>query len=406
MGKYFVINLKSLLKVLPYILATVLLLFSCMLLAFHTAFKSGDGDEQTRFRLALVCGDDPYFQAGLDVVQSYDSTRFAIETIHLDEQEARTSLEQGKLDAYVVIPDGYIRNAMSGELGELKYVSTTGAVELTTLFKDEITGVVSDIIVSCEKAMYGIERIDEDFELDNGADTYVSDISMKYVDLLLDRSDMYYVDELGVHDSLGFDGYLFAGIFVLVCAVMMIPACVCFIRPELSLNRLLRSKNIGAAAQVTGEYLAFLLVMLVPMVVISVAVALAKSVFSAELMRLSQAFMPRNFIFLFIVLLNAAALSYFFFQLADELVGGVLLYFFAVFALCFVSGCIYPTYFFPDLIRNISQYIPQGISRSIISGCIIGNIRYWDLIVLSVYTVVFLVAAYMIRLVRLNSAKE
>jgi len=405
MGKYFVINLKSLLKVLPYIFATVLLLFSCMLLAFHTAFKAADEEENTRFRLALVCGDDPYFQAGLNIVQSYDSSRFAVETVHLDEQEARTSLEQGKLDAYVVIPDGYIRDAMSGKLGELQYVSTTGAVELTTLFKDEITGVVSDIIVSCEKAMYGVERIDEDHDLENGAEAYIEQISMKYVDLLLDRADMYYLDELGVHDSLGFDGYLFAGIFVLICAVMMIPVCVCFIRPELSLNRLLQSKNIGAAAQVMGEYSAFLVVIFIPMAVLSVGTALVKPVFSAELMRLASVFAPNNFLFLFVTVLNAAALSYLFFQLADELVGGVLLYFFVAFALCFMSGCIYPTYFFPDVLRNASQYTPQGLSRSIISGCIIGNVRCLDLILLSVYTAVLLTAAYVIRLVRLNSAK-
>lgn len=405
MRKYFVLNLKRLTKVLPYIFATVLLLFSCMFLAFHTAIKAAEGKGQVRFRLALVCGDDPYFQTGLDVIQAYDSTRFAIETLHLDEEKARDALNRGELDAYVVIPDGYIRDAMNGKLGELQYVSTTGAVELTTLFKDEITGVVSDIIISCEKAMYGVERIDEDYALENGAGAYTGQISMKYVELLLDRTDMYYVDALGVRDSLGFDGYLFAGIVVLLCAVMLIPACVSFIKPELSLNRLLRSKGIGAGMQVVGEYLAFITILFIPMAFLSLGVVLIGSAIPAELMRLITVFQPDNFIFLFIVLLNAAAFAYLFFQLADELVGGILLYFFASLALCFVSGCIYPTYFFPDLLRNVSQFTPQGLSRTIIGSCIIGNVRYTDLFLLSVYTVVLLAAAYVIRLVRLNSAK-
>ena len=162
---------------------------------------------------------------------------------------------------------------------------------------------------------------------------------------------------------------------------------------------------MGAGMQVTGEYLAFIAIVLVPMAVLSLGVSLAGSAFPGELMRLTKVFLPDNFIFLFVVLLNAAAFAYLFFQLADELVGGVLLYFFVSLALCFVSGCIYPTYFFPDILQNISQFTPQGISRTIISGCIIGDVCYTDLILLSAYTMLLLIGAYVIRLIRLNSAK-
>ncbi len=407
MGKYFLLNFKSLLRLFPYIFVAVILLFSCLFLAFGAAFKTTENEGKVRFKLALVCdGEDPYFLAGLEIVQSYDATRFSIETLHMDETQAQKSLEQGALDAYVVIPKGYIHDAMNGTLGELKYVSTTGTAELTTLFKNEITGVVSDIIVTCEKAMYGVEHIADDYGFENSASVYARDISLKYVDLILDRADTYYVDELGIHDSLGFDGYLFSGICVLVFTVMLIPAGVCFIKRDVSVQRLLKAKNIGAGMQVAGEYLALIIVLLIPVAVISSVVALFDSVFSSELIRLVHVFAPQNLLWLTVILLNMAAFGYLFFQLADELVGGILLFFFAALALCFVSGCIYPVYFFPDILRNVSLYTPQGISRSIISGCVVGDVQYMEVVILSVYTVMLLCASYVIRAIRLNGAKR
>ena len=67
--------------------------------------------------------------------------------------------------------------------------------------------------------MYGIEHAAEDYGFQQRAAMYTRDISMRYVDYILDRTDMYYVDQLGIQDSLGFDGYLFSGMVVLLFSV-------------------------------------------------------------------------------------------------------------------------------------------------------------------------------------------
>ncbi len=406
MGKYFVLKLKSLLKVFPYIFLAVILLFACLFLVFGAVLKAAEGEGKVRFQLALVCEDnDPYFLAGLDIVQAYDSTRFSIETVQMDEAQAQKELEQGTLDAYVVIPNGYIQAAMDGKLGTLKYVSTTGAADLTTLFKDEVTGVVSDLIVTCEKAMFGVEQIAADYDFEDRAAFYTKEISLKYVDYILDRTDMYYVDELGIHDSLGSDGYMFAGITVLVFSVMLIPAGVCFIKQDMTIPLLLKSKNVGAAMQVAVEYLAFIIVLLIPIALISMFVVLMGPAMPDSLYRLLKVFSLENLVWVIVVLLNLGAFGYLLFQCANELVGGILLYFFVAIALCFISGCIYSVYFFPEVLRNVSLYTPQGISRSILSGCIVGNVNKCEIMVLSAYTVVLLGGSYAMRSLRLRVTK-
>ena len=406
MGKYFLLKFKSLLKVFPYVALALVILIGCLFAAFGFVYGSAD-DDQTRFKLALVCSEnDPYFMAGLEVVQGYDSTRFSIDTQQMSEEEAHEALKQGLLDAYVVIPEGYISNAMSGELGSLKYVSSNDTADLTTLFKDEITGVVSNIIITCEKAMYGVDAAADDFAFEGNASTHAHEISLRYVDYILDRTDMYYVDQLGIHDSLGFDGYLFAGISVLILSVVLIPVALCFVNQDLAVLRLLKSKNIGAGKQVVGEFLAFAAILLIPVCGLCVLVTVIDSSLTEELKRIAMVFSFENFGLLLLAVLTLAAFAYFIMQLADEFVGGTLLYFFAALALCFVSGCIYPVYFFPDILKNISMYTPQGLARELFGGAIVRAADSRICVSMAIYTAVLLSGAGIIRAIHLRGAKR
>lgn len=407
MVKYFLVTLKRLLKTFPYIFSTVLILLLCMFIAFGSAMNITEDEGQVRFRLALVCDDqDPYFMAGLDIVQAYDSTRFAIDTVKMDEADAHKALARGELDAYVVIPEGYIQAAMDGKLGTMKYVSTTGATDLVTLFKDEITAVVSQIIIACEKGMYAVERIAVDYDFESKASEYTGEISLKYVDYILDRSDMYYVDELGIRDSLGFDGYLFSGITVLVFSLMLIPAGICFINQDLSVQALLKSRNVHSGMQVLAEYLALVIVVFIPTLLVSLIVFLFSDAIPAQLLRLLQVFLPNRLPLLLLVIMNLVAFGYLVFQYANELVGGLLLYFFIALAFCFVSGCVYPDYFFPDVLRCVSRYTPQGISRSLLADYVVGNINVFKLVTLLGYTSFLVLASVFTRSVQICSQKR
>ena len=406
MGKYFLLKLKSLIKVFPYVTIAVFLLFGSLLTAFAVVYESSN-DEKTRFKLALVCSEsDPYFMAGLEVVQGYDSTRFSIETQHMSEEEAQKALEQGRLDAYVIIPDGYIGSAMQGELSSLKYVSTTSSADLTTLFKDEITGVVSNIIITCEKSMYGIEAVAQDFDFQQRAANYTYAVSLSYVDYILDRSDMYFVDQLGLHDSLGFDGYLFSGIAVLLISVMLIPVALCFINREFAVLHLLKSKNIGAGKQVFAEFMALVTALILPVCGLGLITSIFRNKLPEDVQRLAMIFFAQNIWHIFLIVMTLGAFAYFVVQLADELVGGTLLYFFTALVLCFVSGCIYPVYFFPDVLRNVAQYTPQGLGRQLIGNCIVGSLDFKLCVNMMLYSSLFLIGAVCIRIVRLRRAKR
>ena len=64
------------------------------------------------------------------------------------------------------------------------------------------------------------------------------------------------------------------------------------------------------------------------------------------------------------VVLMAVSFSFMLYSLSSDLIGGILLHFFSSLLLCFVSGCLYPVYFFPSSIQKAAQWLPTGLARN------------------------------------------
>ncbi len=388
---------------MPVMLGVTLVLFTCMFAVFGAAVSSDAQDNSVKFRLAFVGGgEDAYFQKGLEVVQAYDSSRFAIQTFQMGEQEALDALEKGKIDAYVLIPDGFIRDAMGGKIGSLKYVSTTGAADLSALFKDEITAVVSDIIIACEKAMYGIDDALHDHNMQEHSGRFSYDISLTYVDYILNRTDTYHVELLGIKDSLGFDGYMFSGLTVVLLTLAIVSLAPVFVKKEHETERLLKAKGIGPLAQVTGEFSALFLLCGLIVVAVSVISTITATKLPAALQRLVLMLSVDNLLPVLAVVFLITAFGYFLFQITTDFVSGVLLQFFVGISICFVSGCLYPLYFFPDSIQKLSGFLPQAYARSVFASCLIGQTAISQIIILVLHGILMLVSAWLIRTVRLG----
>lgn len=388
---------------MPVMLGATLVLFTCMFAVFGAAVSSDAQDNSVKFRLAFVGGgEDAYFQKGLEVVQAYDSSRFSIQTFQMGEQEALDALEKGKIDAYVLIPDGFIQDAMGGKIGALKYVSTTGAADLSALFKDEITAVVSDIIIACEKAMYGIDDALREHNMQEQSGRFSYDISLTYVDYILNRTDTYHVETLGIKDSLGFDGYMFSGMTVILLTLAIISLAPVFVKKEYETERLLKAKGIGPLAQVTGEFSALFILCGLIVVAVSVISTITAAKLPAELQRLVLMLSVDNLLPFLAVVFLITAFGYFLFQITADFVSGVLLQFFVGISISFVSGCLYPLYFFPDSIQKLSGFLPQAYARSVFASCLIGETAISQIVILVLYGILMLVSAWLIRTVRLG----
>ena len=103
-------------------------------------------------------------------------------------------------------------------------------------------------------------------------------------------------------------------------------------------------------------------------------------------------------------LLMVAGFTYLLYSLADHLVSGVLLTFFAILALCFVGGCMYPTYVFPETLQRLSSILPVGIARADLIRAVQGKgcENAWALLG---YGVGFVGAAILVRAYKIGKVR-
>ena len=374
MRKYFYLQLKRLIKILPPLLIACLVISLALGVFLGGMIENDKNDAKNqKFKIAVVGStEDSYLNMGVKALETLDSTRFAVEIEQTDEVTARKNLESGKLAAYVVIPKGFAEAAYRGDIMKIKYYTTDSAVGVVSIFKDEVTKTISDILVDSQKGVYGFgDALQENTSISNIGDRMTA-LSLEYVSLILKRSEIYTVSVLGVSSGLSTAGYFLCGILTLFILLLGIVATGVFIKKDNSLCRVISAKGGNALWQVASEYLAyFLLIFLIVSLVLTVILGFTDlSDVIPDISWLVLADIPLLLIKLIPAVAIITALQFLLFEISSSLVSGVLLQFLTAVTLGYISGCFYPIYFFPESVQNFSQLLPSGLARVHISNCI------------------------------------
>ena len=397
MDKYFWMQGKRLCRSMPgALLAAVILLGSLLGIFSLMVRQDAAGAQKQKLRVALVgYTENEYLQMGLTVMSQYDSARFSLEIQQMEPEQAKRALARGEIAAYVEVPAEFMDQAMQGNIVPLKFVTTTGAVGLVSIFKDELTGVISEVLFSAQKGVFGVESAVRDNGLLLGDTLNV--MSIRYAEYVFARDKTYSLEELGIGDKLGLEGYLLCGLGVLFLLLCCLPYAPLLIRRDLSLQRVLCAGGRPALMQALAEYGAYCLTLFgMVLVLLLGAEVFAGSDFPffAVLLRVIP------------VVLMAAALSYMLCCLATDLIGGMVLQFFSMLALCFVSGCIYPVYVFPVGVQQVAAWLPAGIARSLLAGCITGESAGLLPVYLLAYAAVFFLIGSLVNARRIKGVGQ
>ena len=395
MKKYFVIQLKRLLRIFPPILVVTAILFGCLAVVYDAiASLEEEEGKQGKFQVGIVgTAGDTFLKMGLAAVESFDSTRYTVEFVEMTESDAETAMRRGKITAFIVIPENFLDEAMYGNIIPLKFVCAAGAVGMVSMIKDEISQLIEVMLIESQKGIYGSGNALNANGL-NGS-KIVGEISLEYVELVFARSRMYQVTEMKKFDGLGMSGYMLSGL----CVTLFLLVCLTFapvmIRGDQSLARVLAARRRPAIAQVLCDFAVYM-VGLAGIVAVVWLLAVAKVGHSLQLRVILQC-IPALF--------AIGAMSFMLYEAASDLVSGVLLQFFATLVLCFVSGCLYPITFFPDSIQKLSNMLPTGLARLQLSDCILGKYSNENTLVLAGFGCAFLAVAILIRRIKVSGVR-
>lgn len=387
MGKYFCVQLKRLLRLFLPVLLVTAILFGCLMVVYDTISSMNEESKvTTKFQIGVVgTASDFYLQMGLKAMDSIDSTRFSIELVEMEEKAAEDAMRRGKIAAFVAFPEGFLDAAFHGEIMPLKFVCAAGSVGLVSMIKDEFTQMLEIMLLESQKGIYGSG--DAMNSLGLSGSKVVNDISIAYAEFVFSRGNMYRTGTLAAFNGLGMEGYLVTGL----CIVLFLLICLTFapmmIRRDHALGRMLCAQGRSVTAQLLCDFGVYLLALacIAAVVLIYVVFWMQAAVTGTMLLQA----LP--------VLVMLAAMSFLMYELASDLVSGVLLHFFTVLVLCFISGCLYPITFFPEAVQNLSAFLPTGIARMQIANCILQSHDVANTVGALVYASVFLTASVLIR---------
>lgn len=390
MKRYCLLQCKRIARYLPGALLAMLVLFGGLMAVFSATLRQ-DTDKNQKFQIAMVgTADDMMLQMGLTALKTFDSTQFAMEIVEMSEADAHAALEKGSISAYVVFPEEFMDEAMSGRILPVKFVSTTGAAGVVSVFKEEVTKVISRLLLDSQRGVFGMQ--DAMGDLDVPYQGRLDALAITFVEYILARDHAYSLKELGISNALGLEDYLLCGLFLLFLMLACLPFAPLMIRRDMALDRMLSARGCSTLAQALcdlGVYMAGFLLL--------VAVLKIPAGFLAP--RLKLELIP-----MLPVIFTVCSLSFLLYTLCADLISGVLVQFFTTLALCFVSGCMYPIFFFPLSVQKLAEWLPTGAARSQLTACLTGDAydRVW---LLWVYGLVFSLAAVAVRLRRVKEAR-
>ena len=404
MKKYFYLQQKRAFKLFPYVLTVTFILLLGVIIALN-GMITGNADKEENQKLNVgVTGDmdNSLLRLGMGAFQALDDTQFSIQLVEYTEKDAATALKKGDVSAYIVVPEDFVEKALYGEVEPIRFVTTVESSDVVTMFKTELLSVITNMVIDCQKGTYGIGDALYAADSKNLVGKAESEISLEYFELVLNRGKVLEVEELGIVNSLSTTNYYICSLLIVFIMIMGLPFASLYCSRDTALAALLNSKGKTSFKMLCGEYLAHFISLVTVLLVALLGFIIYSSAVDIDLFKETYGC---PFITLIPALMMFAAFNLLVFEIASNIISGLLGHFFLSIALVFISGCFFPLYSFPSSIQKVAQVLPVCVAREQISAFFTGESRLISTLILLGFTALFFAACLLVKRMKLLSGK-
>ena len=307
---------------------------------------------------------DSYLGFGITALQSLDDSRFMIELVTMTDEEAIEAFEKGELYAVVEIPDGMMEAIESGANDKrISYIAAEGQKGIGTMVMGQIVDVASTLVTRSQSAVFGMQSIMLAYGMQEEFWEATKELNLLLIELVVNRSGLYDVEVLGIANGLSTEGYYFCSILLFLLLLSGINNSPLFTRRQTDMPRFMKARGVGAAGQVAGEYLAYLCLMILCIVVIFLPLylCLERELFTIPEWEGMGAEPLKQFLMVLLpVAAMFAALQFLLYELTAGVVSGILLQFLGGIGMAYLSGFFYPAAFFPEIMQRLGSVMPTG----------------------------------------------
>lgn len=376
---YFKASLKRMSRYIPGIVLLIIIFSVLAYVLFGFVLSASSDDEGAlplEFKVGLV-GDlsDKNVRMGIDGVLSLDTSSKYLKILEFaDEEEAKSLVEKGELVGYLLIPEDFVSSALRGDNIPAKFITKKSSVDLAPMLMSDVLNTVSKYVVESQVGVFAMEEYYKMMGLNRNKVS--KEMSFNYLGYVMVREDFANVIEVGSDGKATLSCYYFAGFLVLIVLIIGIFLASFAVKKNLALSRLLYTRGSATVNQTLGEFLSFVLM---PAMIILLALI---TVFTAGLPILKQ--IPEfasadmfGWVGLFVkiipALLLVSSMQFLIYELCSNIVSATLLQFMVSVLFAYTAGCFYPNQFFPELMRKLSSFTPVDISFTYIRNVIVDS---------------------------------
>lgn len=402
-GSYLIAQCKRIVKLFPAAMAATAILVCCLGLLAAILLHADAGQEKKQMVEVGLVGstEGSYLGFGIQALENLDSSRFAIAFPEMESEEvAGKALEQGRLSAYVLIPDDFVEALVWGNNMQVTYVTSAGAAGIGSMIMNELVEIISDLITESQNAIYGAQRLlREQGRQDISEST--DRLYLRFLDLILGRELIYELEFTGVSGGLSVAEYYTCGIVILFLLFWGIGAAPFLVRRDAAVSRLLCARGLRAGWQVLAEYLAYMLLLLGSFYGAAVLLRVISMPLLGIAAEVEGIFTAGWLIGMLPVVMLFAAMQLCICEWIPDSVTGVLVQFLGAVGLGYLSGCFYPVTFFPNGIQRLASFLPTGAAMKYGGRLLLAQPALGELSVMGVYSAGFLLASVFLRRRRL-----
>ncbi len=374
---FYKLECKRIIKLIPHILAGAIAL---SLVAGAIAFCAGKmiyinkNDANVSIAYSL---EDENRMTGMIVgmLTGSDSISSVCNFIQTTEKESAELLADHQIMAAITIPAGFMNSLMSGKNYSIQ-ISLPVRLSIYSIILVELTKAVENILDSAQAGVYTLY----DFYKEQNVLEYEKEANLAlnsiYLTKALDRSSTFQTHTVSATGAVPVkEYYICTGVVMLI---LMLGTT--FIHTLQSNSRITNLKlyqaGIGsrhiALSKILSVALALfiflfgsvlLFILLNALNILSVTVHLTAALFNTAAVRLC-----------------AAGVIVFIISLTSGRTGGMLLLFIVAAVMCFISGCFVPELFLPDVLKEISNYLPSTHMLRLMTDMIQNQISVFHLL--------------------------
>ena len=398
---YLKLQFLRVFKIYPTIfLVTLLMIVAIAVTCAALLFANNSSADKQKISIGVV-GDteDTLLNVGLEAIKNMDSTRFYMDIVTFDEEgAAEKALKNREINGYLRTPKNYFWDVYDGVNNPAEYVILNAPDGFGSILSGEVARVVSDIVTQSQVGVYSAQ----DVAAQHGKSVRrtSNDLMDTYAKGVLARNELYEVKVLGIADSLSFVGYYICGLLLFFLLLWGVSCNRIFASRSYSLSHLLKNSGISTARQIACEYLPFLCVTVMTLILFAIPVGIVAQFAEINVPELygCDVFMCIGFVIAIIpVIVMITAMQFAFYEIVSNTVGSVLMQFILAVGLGYISGCFYPNYFFSEIVQKIAYWLPSGIGFSYIKNVMSAEGILLEIGMIIVYTALFAGIAVCVR---------